>query len=111
MSVALFPTKTSRKSSMKKCRLTEIATILGVSEDVFRKPANPYVIYTGDDGTCWLLDLDDQGAPTVRMDSPAAGQNNAEENVSAFLARDLGSPQHQALIELIDHLLVIHLAR
>ncbi|TNC08776.1 hypothetical protein FF100_28475 [Methylobacterium terricola] len=89
--------------------MNEIAGVLGVSVDTFSATAQLHVLHTGEDGERWLLELDGQGTPTIRLDSPAAEQGTPGESVQAFLAREVGSPQHQALAALIDRLLTGHL--
>lgn len=110
MSVALFPAKIPRKPPVRLRRLDEIAAALGVPASAFSEPTKPRVLYISEGGDRWLLELDGQGTPTIRLDSPAVEQGTPGESIQAFLARDVGSPQHQALVALIDHLLVVHLA-
>lgn len=112
MNVASFPAKIPRPPSYRLRRLNEIADVLGVSVDTFTAPAQPYVLHTGEDATYWLLTTDPQGVPVVRCThDPATGYGTTEESVPDFLIRNAGTPQHQALTELIDSLLVMHLAR
>lgn len=110
MSGTIFLAESSRKFSMTTHRLNEIANVLGVSVKVFDDPAKSYVLHVGEDGARWLLEIGVQGGPVVRFDSARAGQDQVRENIQVFLAHDIGSPQHQALVRIIDNLLTMHLA-
>lgn len=93
-------------------RLREIANVLGISVSELTASAQPRTLHMEDDGTCWFLITDTQGTPVVRCTyGSAAGHGTTEESVPSFLARDAGTPQHRALIALINSLLVMHLAR
>lgn len=112
MSATLVPFEATRPPPVGSRRLQEIADVLGVSVDALTAPAQSHILHTNEDGTCWLLTIGRQSLPVVRCTcGSAAGHGTTEESVSSFLARDVGSPQHQALIALIDSLLVMHLAR
>ncbi|WP_288588323.1 hypothetical protein [uncultured Methylobacterium sp.] len=107
----VFLVKSSRNFSMTTHRLNEIASVLGVSVEVFDDPVKPYVLHVGEDGARWLLEIGDRGEPAVRLDSTGAGREQVREGIQAFLAHDVGSPQHRALVALIENLLTMHLAR
>ncbi len=112
MSVESSPAKMHRLSSIRLHRLKEIADVLGVSVDALTASAQPHILHTDEDGTCWFLTTDTQGVPVVRCTrGSAAGQGATEESILSVLMRDIGSPQHQALVALIDRLLAMHLAR
>lgn len=91
-------------------RLRELAESLGVPIEAFRESKELQHLNVDEDGTRWFLTLDVQGRPVVRRVGEGADQGTTEETVASFLRRDEGSPQREALIALIDRLLVMHLA-
>lgn len=90
-------------------RLRELAESLGVPIEAFRESKELQHLSVDKDGTRWFLTLDVQGRPVVRRVGEGADQTATEETVVSFLRRGEGSPQHEALIALIDRLLVMHL--
>jgi hypothetical protein len=111
MTVTSVPFGRSRPSSISPYRLQQIADVLGLPVDAFTAAAQSHILHTSENGTCWLLTIDTWGLPVVRcMRGSAAGQQATEESILSFLTRDPGTPQHRALIALVDHLLTRHLA-
>lgn len=112
MSAASVPSEKPLPSSVSPRRLQQIADVLGVSADFFNTPAQSHILHTSENGTRWLLTIDTQGLPVVRGTCGlAAGQRTTEESISSFLTRGAGTPQHEALVALIDYLLAMHLTR
>jgi hypothetical protein len=92
--------------------LNTIADLLGVPVDAFSALPAVRVLHASRNGDQWLLLNGRNGVPTVRhIGNAASGGHATEYDVSAFLARDAGSPQHAALVALIDDALSAYLAR
>lgn len=96
----------------KSNRLRELADVLGVPVNAFWTSKECYHLHAEADGTRWLVTLDEQGRPVVRRidgDQGTGDQGTREECVSLFLRHDGETPQHDAMIALIDLLLRAHL--
>lgn len=91
----------------KSNRLRELADVLGVPVNAFWTSKECYHLHAEADGTRWLVTLDEQGRPVVRRID--GDQGTREECVSLFLRHDGETPQHDAMIALIDLLLRTHL--
>lgn len=62
-------------------------------------------IYASSNGDRWLLAKDEGGSAAVRhVPNPSSGGKASEIELGAFLSRDRGSAQHQALVRLIGTL-------
>lgn len=104
-------TQAHRIGTLGGNRLHEIADLLGLPVDKFAAPLEPHRLHADADGQCWLLMRDAAGTPIVRyVGGPAAGGQVTDARVAAFLTRDPGSPQHRALVALIDSVLGAYLA-
>lgn len=91
--------------------LHRVAEALGVSPEVAAAPREPHALHMNVDGVNWQLLRDAEGVPSVRrVDRFIGGQRITEESMSAFLTRDPGSPQHEALATFLDNLVAVHLA-
>jgi hypothetical protein len=90
--------------------LGRIAAALNIPVDALFLVPEQFVFHTDVGGTRWLLTNGSPGSPTVRRVSAQPSEPNpSEESVTAFLSRNVDTPQGKALATMIDRMLSMHL--
>lgn len=90
--------------------LQRIAAALGVSVTDFYVLPEQHVFYVGADGSRWLLANSTPDSSIVRrLGDNLLDGDATEQSIADFLVTHPGTPQGQALVQLIERVLSMHL--
>lgn len=91
-------------------RLQLIGELLEIPVASFFENVDRHPLCDGREGEQWFITRSASGLPVVRhVCGPSSGRQEVDIDLRTFLARDIGSPQHEAAMRLVETLAVAFL--